>query len=449
MGWIVGNDGVLRTLNTATAPLLFSRLVRFYRFKLIRGSVDDFERVPCDLPDKVWKAFLEKGSWINIPKLEGLVHSPYFYDGDVIQAEGYNAKSSMYLTRGYSLSIPKKATRAQAEKALAHLRSILSGFPFESPVDEAVALAMMLTALQRHTLGTSPLFGILANCPGVGKTQLATGTASLAIGDTPAVHGFRDNEDEFSKMLMSALLQGSSNIIIDNVKLGVALGGDALCAMLTSRMYAGRELGYTRIRTVSSRVLMIATGNNLKIASDLTRRVLMIRLDAKCERPELRQFDQTFDQICREQREPILKSILTILSAYHEAGCPKVDHMRIGTFEQFSDEICAPLVWLGVVDPALGLVRADADEGVAGLGELLSIWRREKNYQKVSTSEIWQYGEIGEWFRTEFDDKGGPTIRKVSRLLAKYEGRVINGMRIVGAGMFHNVKMWSLEECLG
>lgn len=426
----IGSDGAVRSLTAVSAPVTIGRLVRFYSMKKTK---DDWERVRAELPDKLWKAFLEKGSW-HVPKLSGIVHAPYFFDGDVIQAKGYNAKSGLYLTQDFTLRGLKNATRQQAEKALTHLRMILAGFPFENPVDEAVALLMMLTAIQRATLETAPLFAVSANTPGTGKTQLVTGIASLMTGDALAVHGFRDNEQELSKMLMGAYLQGASTIIIDNVKLGVALGGDSLCAALSSPFYVDRELGYSRTRTVSTRVLMAATGNNLKLASDITRRSLMIRLDAKCERPELRNFDKNFVQICREQREPILRSILAILSAYHAAKRPKVGNMRLGTFERLCDDICVPLVWLGVTDPALGLAKADADEGIASLGELLMIWQHEIFDNRVTIQELLRYTRVSAWFDEEFADKQGVTNRKVGRLLSKYKGRVINGLRIIEAG---------------
>lgn len=326
------------------------------------------------------------------------------------------------------------------------MRGIISGYQFESPIDEAVTIAMMLASIQRPTLETAPLFGITANTPGTGKSQLAMGIASLATGNNPAVHGFRDNEQEASKMLMSGLIQGTPHIIIDNVKLGVALGGDALCAILSAPFYEDRVLGYSRTCKVPTRVLMAATGNNLKLTSDVTRRCLMIRLDSRCERPELRHFDKTFIQICKEQREPMLKALLTILSAYHAAESPKVSNVRLGTFEAFSGEICAPLVWLGMEDPAIGLAKADADEGVAGLGELLNIWQFEIFDNRVTTQELLKHAGVAEWFRAEFDDKGGATDRKVGRLLAKYAGRVIDGVRIVQAGVTRNYKIWQLEN---
>jgi putative DNA primase/helicase len=115
---------------------------------------------------------------------------------------------------------------------------------------------------------------------------------------------------------------------------------------------------------------MSASGNNLKLASDLTRRTLMINLAARCESPELRRFDKTFVAICNEDRLHIVKSILTILKAWHVAGKPEVGHTRLGTFEQWSDEIGAPIMWLGMPDPALGQARAIADEGISAWGRI-------------------------------------------------------------------------------
>ncbi|UOA10263.1 hypothetical protein [Methylobacter sp. S3L5C] len=436
-----GRDGVIRILTTALIAVSVSRLVRFYRPKNVKG---EWIRERVEVPDRLWKAFLEKGDW-SIPELLGITDAPYLVDGEVIQTAGYNFNSKLYLSREFDFCIPKKPTRVQAGTALTYLRKILSGFPFASPVDEAVALAMMLTAIQRPTLETAPAFAPTANAPGVGKTQLGLGVVSISTGSTPVVHAYRDNEQEFSKMLTSVLIQGKSYLIIDNVKLGVALGGDALCTLLTSSVFGDRLLGVSRIIEMPTRILIVATGNNLKLSSDITRRCLMVYLDARCERPELREFDKSFIQICKDEREPILKAILTILKAYHTAERPKVDNVRLGTFEQFSDDICKPLVWLGVVDPVLGLAKASADEGIAGLGELLQIWAFEVFDKRVTTQELLTHPGVSEWFRSEFDDKGGLNVRKVGRFLSKYAGRVLDGMRVIQDGTLHKVTVWRLE----
>jgi putative DNA primase/helicase len=182
-------------------------------------------------------------------------------------------------------------------KALKRLKHVIKDFPFASDVDRTVALAAMVLAIQRPTLSTAPLIGFSATTPASGKTLLMSGIASLMTGKNPAVHGYKNNEDENSKVLMAVLMQ-CEPLLIDNVKLGMVLEGECLCAVLSSPSYAGRELGYSKIKHVSTRILIFATGNNLRIGNDLTRRTLMCHLDAKVERPELRVFDRNFLEIC-------------------------------------------------------------------------------------------------------------------------------------------------------
>lgn len=437
----IGVNGTLRAITAVSAPIILGRLMSFYTLKKVK---DDWGRVRADLPDRLVKAFLEKGDW-DFPKLAGVIHCPYFNGGEIVQTEGYNFKSGLYLSKNFKLTGFKNVSREDALKAVDYLKSVLSGFPFESAVDLAVTLALMVTAVQRATLEKAPMFGISACTQGTGKTQLATGCASLSNGFEASVHGFRDDETELSKMLMAVLMKGNPHLILDNVKLGVPLGGDALCAVLSSPVYAGRELGFSRIREVSTRVLMITTGNNIKLASDITRRTLKINLDAKEERPELRSFDKTFVQICLEGREAILSAVLTILSAYHKAGRPKVGNVRLGSFEQWSDQVCAPLVWLGVTDPVNGLALAESDEGVHGLGELLLIWRDNLGNYPVTTSEAMANPAVAAFFKAEFDDRNGATTRKVGNHLSKYTGRIIDGYRLIRWGTRQRAVVWQFE----
>ena len=437
----IGVNGTLRAITAVSAPIILGRLMSFYTLKNVK---DDWVRVRAELPDRLVKAFLEKADW-DLPKLTGMIHCPYFYGGEIVQTEGYNHKSGLYLSKNFKLAGIKNVSREDALKVVDYLKSVLNGFPFEYDVDLAVALALMVTAVQRATLEKAPMFGISACTPGSGKTQLATGCASLSNGVEASVHGFRDDEAELSKMLMAVLMKGDPHLILDNVKLGVALGGDALCAVLSSAVYAGRELGFSRIREVSTRILMIATGNNLKLDSDSTRRTLKINLDAKQERPELRSFDKTFVQICIDDREVILSAVLTILSAYHEAGSPKDGNVRLGSFERWSDQVCAPLVWLGVIDPVKGLALAESDAGVSSLGELLLIWRDNLGNCPVTTSEAMANPAVAAFFKAEFDDRNGATTRKVGNHITKYAGRIIDGCRLIKWGTRQRAVVWQFE----
>lgn len=53
----------------------------------------------------------------------------------------------------------------------------------------------------------------------------------------------------------------------------------------------GLILGKSEVVEVPTDVLVTATGNNLRIDGDPTRRVLICRIDPETERPELRKFD--------------------------------------------------------------------------------------------------------------------------------------------------------------
>ena len=64
---------------------------------------------------------------------------------------------------------------------------------------------------------------------------------------------------------------------------------------------------------------IFATGNNLVIAGDLTRRCLLGSLDAKVERPELRHFNVDPIEEAHSRRSELVVAALTILRAWHVA----------------------------------------------------------------------------------------------------------------------------------
>jgi hypothetical protein len=79
-------------------------------------------------------------------------------------------------------------------------------------------------------------------------------------------------------------------------------------------------------------------------------------------------------------------------------------------------------------------------------GELLQIWRYEVGVQVLTTAELLGRAGVADWFRVEFEDKQGVTARKAGRLLSKYAGRIVDGLRVVNAGSLHRGVMWQLEE---
>jgi len=93
---------------------------------------------------------------------------------------------------------------------------------------------------------------------------------------------------------------------------------------------------------------MFATGNNLVVIGDMTRRTLVCSLDAGVERPENRTFKAPDPiDVVRGDRAKYVVAALTVLRAYHVAGRPEQGTIPLGSFEVWSRRVRDALIWLG------------------------------------------------------------------------------------------------------
>ena len=96
-------------------------------------------------------------------------------------------------------------------------------------------------------------------------------------------------EEETEKRVGAALLMAQPLISIDNVN--GTLGGDCLCQAVEREVVMIRILGRSEAPQIEPRgTTFFATGNNIAISGDMTRRAIRCTLDRKEERPELHQF---------------------------------------------------------------------------------------------------------------------------------------------------------------
>jgi hypothetical protein len=95
--------------------------------------------------------------------------------------------------------------------------------------------------------------------------------------------------EEMEKRLNTKILQGLTLFSLDNVS--IPIGGDALCQMIERPTYSLRILGLTKGKDRRNTWSMFGSGTNLRAKDDLTRRQLLVRMDAKTERLELRKFE--------------------------------------------------------------------------------------------------------------------------------------------------------------
>jgi hypothetical protein len=190
--------------------------------------------VPTDAPDKVAETLASRiGSW-KFPNLEGIVSTPFLrVDGSLCEQPGYDPESEiLFKPDGQSFPpIPQEPTKEDAAAALAKLDRLIQTFPFIMPSDRSVALAGILTALDRRSMDTAPLIAFTAPAAGTGKSLLVDIIALLATGRRMPVIAQGRTEEELEKRLGSALLAGDVAISIDNCE--HELKSSLLCQALT------------------------------------------------------------------------------------------------------------------------------------------------------------------------------------------------------------------------
>jgi hypothetical protein len=275
-------------------------------------------------------------------------------------------------------------------------------------------------------------------------------------------------EEETEKRLGAALLAGQPIISIDNVN--GDLGGDALCQIIERPVVEIRILGRSERVRVETRCTVFATGNNLRLLGDMTRRAVRYTLDANQERPELRQFMHDPVVEVLGDRGRYIAAVLTIVRGYVIAGRPRVAP-RLASFEGWSDTVRSPLIWLGLPDPIDTMEAARKDDPqlqameaiFAALKEAIGIDRKttaaeiiqladqrsENSLFNPSTTPQLKYPGLKEALQNVAVDRlGGIDPRALGKWFSRHKGRIAKGVRLEGEADEHgHAARWWLIEC--
>src|SRR5262249_12674520 len=315
-----------------------------------------------DPPSSVATQLLEKGHW-QFPKVAGVITAPTLRpDGSVLDQPGYDPATQLWYAPDRGLVMPPRVecpTREQAEQALALLQGLLVNFPFVNDVDHAVALAAILTPVLRGAFDVAPMNLLRAPDVGTGKSFLADLISIIARGRPCPVITNIDSIEEMEKRLGALVLEGVPLISLDNCSGNI--GGDLLCQMTERPVIRIRILGKSEAPECEWRGVLLATGNNITLTGDVTRRGLTANLNPKVERPELRTFD--FDPIERvlKDRGAYIAAAITIARAYIAAGRPSVCG-PLESYRGWSQMVRSPLIWLGKKDPVKSIDEAREED---------------------------------------------------------------------------------------
>ncbi|MEW6038015.1 MAG: hypothetical protein AB1648_07190 [Pseudomonadota bacterium] len=447
-------DGTL-VIEAVSPELLRLIATREAKFTKYDARLSRWKRMDCPL--QVSATFLAANGIRRMRPLRGLTCSPVLRpDGSVLDRQGYDAETGLYLS--WSLG-RVRLNRGGGQKAAIHARErleeVLVEFPFVCDVDRSVGLAGILTAVMRPLLPSAPLMGVDASTPGTGKTTLVDVCGLIALGaPIPAITISGSNEEEVEKRLGALLLSGICAVNLDN--LSTPLASDLLCQVLTASSVRLRVLGASRAPEVSTSVFICATANNLSLVGDLSRRALTCRLDAKCERPDQRQFSRRITDYVLSQRKVLVESALTIMANYADAGRPDVGTAPFGSFDVWSETVRNALIWSGAADPCESRARIeDADPVRAELSDLLKLWFERWGGQALQVRNILECAaissneEIREVLLTIAASRRDPRQidpRRLAHWLRRYRGRVVDGLRLDIDGASGTRAWWRVSK---
>lgn len=411
--------------------------------------------VVADPPAAVAATILSRdGEW-QFSHLSGVITTPTMRpDGTILSKAGYDPTTHLLLLEPPTLpDMPSKPTRADALAALAKLDGLLADFPFVDDVSQSVALSALMTPVVRGAMMVAPMHAITATAPGSGKSYIVDLVSAISAGERAPVISVGKKDEETEKRLHAAILEGHPLISIDNVN--GELGGDVLCQLVERPIVSVRPLGLSKLVKVESRACCFATGNNIQLVGDMTRRVLLCSLDPDMERPELRKFNGDPFATVIGDRAAYIAAVLTIVRAYVVAGYPGM-LTPLASFEAWSRFVRSALVWLDRPDPVQSMEKArDEDPVTSALTVLFTAWHDVVGSDAKPVGEVIAIADLAEPFgnvaRSQLrqaladvatDKAGRLSSVGLGKFLGRYAGRIVGGLKLIGHKDNHSKQNW-------
>ena len=281
---------------------------------------------------------------LPLPYLERISLSPTFApDGTLLDRDGFHAPSgTLVRLEGLTLPpVPRAPAAQDLQQALGLLcDDLLGDFPFVAEADRTHAIALLLLPFVRDLIqGPTPLHLIEAPTPGSGKGLLASALLLPATGGDIGLMTQGRDEDEWRKRITTRVREGKAAILLDNINRELDSG--TLSSALTAYpIWGDRALGSLEALNIPVRCAWVATGNNPELSTEIARRCIRIRLDAKTDRPWQRN-EGTFRHPAlliwaQQQRSALVHAALVLVQSWLAAGRPAPQGRLLGSYEAWT-----------------------------------------------------------------------------------------------------------------
>ena len=318
------------------------------------------------------------------PALTAITSLPYATaDRRIVLEPGYSQHTGIYNTMvATPAPLPKTVTRQDLVDALKTMYAPWRDYQLATDHDRGAMLASIFTAVLRPAMRIAPGTFFDAPVRGSGKTKAALALGALMSGQHIGVYPFvaGGNEAELSKVVVALMRSPRRHLLIDNVK---GLFASAILeATATSGKVSGRVLGLSKDDEYDARLLLLATGNNAQLGTDLGTRFMVVRIDTGLVRPEEVRHAFEPDDVALSNRMNIARAVLTVLTAYWQSG--HVACQAGSRFAEWGSLVRDPVVWLtqqdgltqaagigAISDPQNAISKEDNDPEAYTLGQLL------------------------------------------------------------------------------
>jgi hypothetical protein len=437
-----------------SAPALTRALSAVAEWERYDGRTEAWVR--SDPPVRHCGVLFNAQKYDHLNVLMGLTRQPYMYaPGCFSSNTGYDPMSKRFgIYDGAAFHIPDKPSMAVALAALALLKGLLAEFSFAADHDRAAALCLLLTASIRSSLPHAPMFHIKAPVQGSGKSYACKVATAFATPAAASPLHFPESDEECGKLLLAVFLKSPAVVEFDDLN-GDIQPFSALKTAITEEAITGRILGLSKDATVSTRTLLLSSGNNVDPVRDMTRRVLTIQLDPQCSAPAQRLYTRPdlLEEV-KKRRGELVSAAMTIIRAWVLAGSPLADIPPVASFGQWSKFCRHSLVWLGLPDPCTRMFEAMADDPDAELlARLMTAWEAAFGSRVCMTRDLIEQaeydpkGELAQCVSEIAEERGGFINRKrLGRWVKRHELRIVSDMRIKPEKNGRNASAWSVEK---
>lgn len=378
---IEGDDKDEPLVRTVESRRMRYHLARVANWTKTVGSKANAHDVPTSPPMEVVNDVLATPN-MPLPVLTRIVEAPVFAADGTLQTEpGYHAASQTYYApaKGFVVADIAERPTSQEIKTARELLTVelLGDFPFIGPAELAHAVALLILPFVRELIdGSTPLHLFEKPSPGTGATLLCDMLAMPATGRPLPTMTEGRSEDEWRKRVTSKLRSPSQFFFIDNLR--GRLDSAAVASAITSPTWDDRVLGASEVVKIPVRCAWLASGNNPALSSEMARRTVRIRMDARMDRPWLREGFRhpNLRAWTKQNRGRLVWSALTLGQAWIAEGRP-AGAKTLGMFESWAETIGGILDVAGIpgfLDNLTNCYEESDAEGATWRAFLASWW---------------------------------------------------------------------------